>query len=208
MKEKVMNGLEKFSKAMLSPLSYISAAGLILVLGALLTSTSLSAMIPVLQWTPIKLLGQLIYNCIMVIINNLSLMFCVGIAAALAKKNKQQAAIIGLMSYFMYLTAGNVTLTQLGMLAEADPMVGLYGTGQSTVFGIQTVDMGVFGGIKRGRLAAHGSHSPRQTTLQPLPEIPPPIQPARRSSADPRAACGFHRDKTPCAGCGPPTGPS
>ena len=32
MKEKVMNGLEKFSKAMLSPLSYISAAGLILVL--------------------------------------------------------------------------------------------------------------------------------------------------------------------------------
>lgn len=90
MKEKVMNGLEKFSKAMLSPLSYISAAGLILVLGALLTSTSLSAMIPVLQWTPIKLLGQLIYNCIMVIINNLSLMFCVGIAAALAKK--EQAA--------------------------------------------------------------------------------------------------------------------
>ena len=150
MKEKVMNGLEKFSKAMLSPLSYISAAGLILVLGALLTSTSLSAMIPVLQWTPIKLLGQLIYNCIMVIINNLSLMFCVGIAAALAKKNKQQAAIIGLMSYFMYLTAGNVTLTQLGMLAEADPMVGLYGTGQSTVFGIQTVDMGVFGGILLG----------------------------------------------------------
>ena len=150
MKEKVMNGLEKFSKAMLSPLSYISAAGLILVLGALLTSTSLSSMIPVLQWTPIKLLGQLIYNCIMVIINNLSLMFCVGIAAALAKKNKQQAAIIGLMSYFMYLTAGNVTLTQLGMLAEADPMVGLYGTGQSTVFGIQTVDMGVFGGILLG----------------------------------------------------------
>ena len=59
MKEKVMNGLEKFSKAMLSPLSYISAAGLILVLGALLTSTSLSSMIPVLQWTPLKLLGQL-----------------------------------------------------------------------------------------------------------------------------------------------------
>ena len=94
MKEKVMNGLEKFSKAMLSPLSYISAAGLILVLGALLTSTSLSAMIPVLQWTPIKLLGQLIYNCIMVIINNLSLMFCVGIAAALAKKNKQAPAAV------------------------------------------------------------------------------------------------------------------
>lgn len=47
-------------------------------------------MIPVLQWTPIKLLGQLIYNCIMVIINNLSLMFCVGIAAALAKRTSSR----------------------------------------------------------------------------------------------------------------------
>ena len=52
MKEKVMNGLEKFSKAMLSPLSYISAAVLILVLGALLTSTSLSAMIPFCSGPP------------------------------------------------------------------------------------------------------------------------------------------------------------
>lgn len=153
MKDKIMNSLEKFSKAMLAPLSYISAAGLILVLGALLTSSSLAGMIPALNWTPIKLLGQLIYNCIMVIINNLSVMFCVGIAAALAKKNKHQAAIIALMSYLMYLTAGNVTLTQLGMLAAADPMVGLYGTGQSTVFGIQTVDMGVFGGIILGLAA-------------------------------------------------------
>lgn len=152
MKSKIMNALEKFSKAMLSPLSYISAAGLILVLGALLTSSSLAGMFPVLNWTPIKLLGQMIYNCIMVIVNNLSVMFCVGIAAALAKKNRHQAAIIALMSYLMYLTAGNVTLTQLGMLASADPLVGLYGTGQSTVFGIQTVDMGVFGGVILGLL--------------------------------------------------------
>ena len=165
MKEKVMNGLEKFSKAMLSPLSYISAAGLILVLGALLTSTSLSAMIPVLQWTPIKLLGQLIYNCIMVIINNLSLMFCVGIAAALAKKNKQQAAIIGLMSYFMYLTAGNVTLTQLGMLAEADPMVGLrvddiqkfYGNKGNLTKAIDHISFSVRKGEFLGIMGASGS---------------------------------------------------
>ena len=137
MKEKVMNGLEKFSKAMLSPLSYLGSSDP-LCWAHCLPAQALARFIPVLQWTPIKLLGQPIYNCIMVIINNLSLMFCVGIAAALAKKNKQQAAIIGLMSYFMYLTAGNVTLTQLGMLAEADPMVGLYGTGQS-ITGIQTV---------------------------------------------------------------------
>ena len=60
------------------------------MLGALLTSTSLSAMIPALQWTPIKLLGQLIYNCIMVIINNLSLMFCVASQRRLPKRTSSR----------------------------------------------------------------------------------------------------------------------
>ena len=153
MKAKIQDALETFSKAMLSPLSYLAAAGPLLVVGALLTSTSLSGLLPVLQWPPVRLLGQLLYNCILVIVNNLSLLFCVGIAAALARKNKQQAGFIALMSYFMYLTAGNITLTQLGMLAEADPLVGLYGTGQTTVFGIQSIDMGVFGGILLGAAA-------------------------------------------------------
>lgn len=150
MKQKVTNSLEKFSKAMLSPLSYVSAAGMILVLGALLTSSSLQGLLPFLKWQPLVLIGNLIYEGIMVIINNLSVLFCVGIAAVWAKKDKQQAAMIALMSYLMFLTASNVTLTQTGMLAEQQALIGLYGTGQSTVFGIQVVDMGVFGGIILG----------------------------------------------------------
>lgn len=153
--KKVRSSLEKFSKAMLVPLSYISAAGLILAFGALLTSSSLQDMIPVLKSTPVVLVGKLIYDGIMVIINNLSLMFCVGIAGAMARKDKQSAAFIALMSYLSFLTANNVTLTTLGMLKEQQPLIGLYGTGQSTVLGIQVVDMGVFGGIILGLLVAY-----------------------------------------------------
>ena len=72
MKQKITNALEKFSKAMLSPLTYVAAAGMILVVGALLTSSSLQGIFPFLTWKPIALIGQLIYNGIMVIINNLS----------------------------------------------------------------------------------------------------------------------------------------
>ena len=39
MKHRITAALERFSRAMLAPLSYLSAAGLLLVVGALLTST-------------------------------------------------------------------------------------------------------------------------------------------------------------------------
>lgn len=150
MKEKILNAMEKFSKAMVQPLSYVSVAGMILVIGVLLTNTSVTGLLPFLKWAPIQLIGNFLYQCIMVIINNLGLVFTVGIAAALAKKEKHQAAIIGLLSYLMFLTANNVTLSTNGMLAEASGMLGLVGTGQSSVLGIQVTDMGVFSGIILG----------------------------------------------------------
>ena len=42
MKHRITAALERFSRAMLAPLTYLSAAGLLLAGGALLTSTALS----------------------------------------------------------------------------------------------------------------------------------------------------------------------
>lgn len=69
--QKFLRRLERFSQSLLSPLSYLSAAGLLLVLGALLTSKPLCQALPVLQWAPLQLMGQLLYNGMMVLINNL-----------------------------------------------------------------------------------------------------------------------------------------
>ena len=152
MKQKITNALEKFSKAMLSPLTYIAAAGMILVLGAILTSSELQKLVPVLKTPVIALIGKLIYEGVMIIINNLSVFFCVGIASVMAKKDKQQAAMIALMSYLIFLKSSNVTLTQMNMLAQPDPLVGLFGTGQANTLGMQVMDMSVFGGIILGLL--------------------------------------------------------
>lgn len=154
MKNRITPALERFSKAMLAPLSYLSAAGLLLVAGALLTSTALAEALPFLRWAPVHLLGQIIYKCLTAVINNLSVLFCVGIAASLARREKHQAGLIALMSYLIYLTAGNVTLTELGRLAQPDALTGLYSAGQTTVLGIQTMDTGVFGGVLLGIAAA------------------------------------------------------
>lgn len=147
--------LEKFAKVMVQPLMYLSVAGIIMVVGVLLTNDAVRGMLPFLDWYPIQLFANLIYNCIFAIINNLSVVFAVGIAAALAKKDKHHAALIGLMSYLMYLVASNTILTMNATLADATGAFGLMGSGQSEILGIQNVDMNVFGGIIVGLLTGN-----------------------------------------------------
>src|SRR5699024_11790781 len=127
MKKKILNAMETFSKAMVQPLSYISVAGMLLVLGVLLTNDSIVQLLPFLNFGPIQTIGQLLYDSIMAIINNLGLIFVVGIAAALARKDKHQAALIGLMAYLIFLVGNNTTLQIKGQLAEANEMLGLFG---------------------------------------------------------------------------------
>ncbi|PBE18095.1 PTS transporter subunit EIIC [Clostridioides difficile] len=155
MKEKLLGGLETFAKAMVQPLMYLSSAGILMVVGVLLTNDMLLGVLPFFKWEPIQIFGILIYNCIMAIINNLAVIFAIGIPAALAKKEKHKAALIGFMSYIIYLTASNTMLTSLGQLAKESKILGLIGTGQATILGIQVVDTSVFGGIILGCIAGY-----------------------------------------------------
>lgn len=155
MKKKFMNTLEGFAKAMVQPLMYLSVGGIILAIGALLTNSVLTGLLPFLGWGPLQILGKLMYETVMVIINNLAVLFVIGIPAAMAKKEKHQAAIIGFMSYLMYLKTSNVILEYTGKLAEPTEMLGLIGTGQAEILGIQCVDMSVFGGIILGCLTGY-----------------------------------------------------
>ena len=150
MKEKIMGNLEKFAKAMVQPLMYMSAAGILIAISVLITNNTIKGALPFLQWGPIQGLGQTLYNAVMGIINNLSVIFVIGLPAALAKNEKHKAAIIGFMTYLMYLFSSNTLLTLTGKLAEPQPMLGLFGTGQTQISGIQCVDMSVFGGIILG----------------------------------------------------------
>lgn len=150
MKKRILAGLELISKSIVQPLMYLSVVGIIMVLGVLITNKSVIEFLPFLQWAPIQLFGNLVYTGMMAIINNLSGLFAIGIAAALAKKNKHHAAIISFISYIIFLTANNVSLETFDRLADPDPMLGLFGTGQGTVLGIQVLDTGVFSGIILG----------------------------------------------------------
>lgn len=154
MKQKILRALSRFSQAMLAPLGYLPAAGLALAVGALLSSEALAGAVPALSWAPLRFIGQLLYQGAMAIVNNLGVVLCVGAAAACAKKQRQEAALVVLMAYLVFLAAGNVSLKQLGLLAGASPTLGLYGTGQTTVLGVQVMDTGVTGALIIGLVSA------------------------------------------------------
>ena len=97
----------------------------------------------------------MMYQSVMTIINNLGVVFVIGIPAAFAKKDKHHAGIIGFMSYLMYLKTSNVLLEVTGKMAEPSEMLGLIGTGQAEILGIQCVDMSVFGGIILGCIVGY-----------------------------------------------------
>ena len=193
--QKFLRRLERFSQSLLSPLSYLSAAGLLLVLGALLTSKPLCQALPVLQWAPLQLVGQLLYNGMMVLINNLSVILCVGVAAVRAKTEKQDAALLALMAYLVFLTANHTALEALGLLAQPNGMTGLAGTGQTTILGIQVVDTGVASGIVLG-FAEILTYFAVFSVLIKAKDLPTPGREAALSAdqspyADPQEVCRF-----------------
>lgn len=87
-------------------------------------------------------------------LNNLSIIFCVGLTTAFAKNKKVDAAIISVIVYIVFLASNNAWLTSQNMLAKPGVM-DLFGTGQNTVLGFQVVDMNVFLGIILGCITGY-----------------------------------------------------
>ena len=145
MKEKFIKSASGFSKAIIQPVMFMAVTGILLSVCAILKLD----MMP--NFT--KTIGNFVFNILSGgMIGQLSVIFCVGIAAALAKpKYKTDAAILGIITYLIFLYANNSWLTVTNRLAAAGEQ-GLYGTGQGMVFGIQVTDMGVFLGISLGVL--------------------------------------------------------
>ena len=68
----------------------------------------------------------------------------------LANKKKSEAGFIGLLAFLVFINAMNRFMGLTGILVEGN----LSGTGQTTVLGVQVLDMGVFLGLMLGIIVA------------------------------------------------------
>lgn len=146
MKGKFAEAMQKFSRSIIVPVKFMAVMGLFLAISVILQMNFM----PLFLQT-IGTLGKTMMDSML---NNLALIFCVGIASSLANKKKVEAGLTGLISFLLFLAANNAWLTMNNLLAEPGEM-GLYGTGQGLVLGFQVVDMNVFLGMVIGCLVGY-----------------------------------------------------
>lgn len=151
MKEKFMNAMQKFSKAIFVPVLILPIAGILIAIGNIFTNQKLIERFAFMDNPITTGFGTILSASLVPILTNLGIIFCVGIALGLAKKKKAEAAFTSVLVYFVFLNAMNKFMELRGVLVEAEK---LSGTGQQMVLGVQVLDMGVFLGIILGIVTA------------------------------------------------------
>ena len=149
MKQKVMDAMQSFSRALMGPVLFLPIAGMLQAISSVMSNTALVTEGGVV-WT----LGKFINGGVGAVIGNLGVLFCVGIAMSLAKKRKADAAFLALVSYLVWLAANSRWLDVAGLTIAGDTASALYGTGQTICLGYHVTDMGVFLGMILGVVVA------------------------------------------------------
>ncbi|OOM81922.1 PTS system maltose- and glucose-specific EIICB component [Clostridium puniceum] len=146
MKEKLLSLSQKFSQAAVQPVMFLAIMGTGLAIAVIMQLSFMPSFI--------IFIGTLLKTMMNAMLNNLSIIFCVGLTTAFAKTKKVDAAIISLIVYIIFLAGNNAWLTSQNILAQPGAM-GLFGTGQNLVLGFQVVDMNVFLGIILGCITGY-----------------------------------------------------
>ena len=137
--------LQKVGQALMLPVALLPAAGLLLGIGNAAQQETMLNFMPFLSADWVQLTAMVMEDAGGIIFGNLPLIFAVGVAIGLAKDGAAAlAALVG------YLVLNQVMSSWLGITPDMltnDPSYAL-------VFGIPTLQTGVFGGIIVGLIAA------------------------------------------------------
>ena len=94
MKHRITAALERFSRAMLAPLRLSFGGGPAAGGGRTAYQCAAGRGAALFAVGAVQLAGGIIYKCLTAVISNLSVLFCTGLAAALAKRESIRAAFI------------------------------------------------------------------------------------------------------------------
>ena len=152
MKDKVFGVLQRIGRSFMLPIAILPIAGLLLGIGSSFTNATT---LETYGLTGILGEGTVLHALLVImssvgsaVFDNLPLIFAVGVAIGMAKKEKEVAALSSVIAYFVMNTAISAMLTVSGQIMENGEIAEtvLEGTITSSC-GIQTLQMGVFGGI-------------------------------------------------------------
>lgn len=146
-KASLMEIFQGLGKTFMLPVALLAFMGIILGIGSALSSQSMLDILPFLEAPVLQVIFRFMSTVGGFAFSYLPVMFAMAIPLGLARKEKGVAAFSGFVGYVVMNLSINFYLTETGNIANADLM---RESGQEMVFGIQTVSMGVLGGIIAG----------------------------------------------------------
>lgn len=162
MKEKksgqVFAALQQIGKSLFLPIAVLPFAGILLGIGSSFTNETTIATYGL---TGILHQGSILYGFMLMlsnagnaIFNNLALVFALAVALGMAKKEKGVAVLSAGIFYIVMLMTIQTLLTLDGSIVDGVISPDVKEGAIASMLGIQTLQMGVFGGIIAGVIAA------------------------------------------------------
>lgn len=155
MKDKIFGVLQRVGRSFMLPIALLPVAGLLLGIGSSFTNPTT---IETYHLGRVIYEGGLFYTILDImsktgsaIFDNLALLFAMGVAIGMAKKEKEVAALSGAIAFLVMNTAISALISAKGGVES------MAENSTTSVLGITTLQMGVFGGIivGLGMLALH-----------------------------------------------------
>ena len=155
MKDKIFGVLQRVGRSFMLPIAVLPVAGLLLGIGSSFTNETTIATYGLQgilgDGTVLHALLMIMSKAGNVIFDNLPIIFAVGVAIGMAKAEKEVAALSAMISFFVMHASINAVLLLAGkVLADGTIAPDVLEGTIASVCGIQTLQMGVFGGILVG----------------------------------------------------------
>ena len=152
MKDKIFGVLQRVGRSFMLPIAILPVAGLLLGIGSSFTNATT---IETYHLTGILGEGTIAHALLMImsrvgstVFDNLPLLFAIGVAIGMAKKEKEVAALSSVIAYLVMHTSIYALLLLHGEIAEDGQIADFVLEGSITsVCGIPSLQIGVFGGI-------------------------------------------------------------
>ncbi|MEG3032990.1 MAG: PTS transporter subunit EIIC, partial [Enterococcus sp.] len=144
LRTKVLSFLQELGKTFMFPVSTLAFMGILVGLGSSVTSEAMIEKLPFLGNDIIQFIFSFMNTVGGFGFTYLPVMFAMAIPFGMCKRNKGVGAIAAFAGYVAMNLSINFLLNYRGELADAENMKI---AGQNMVLGIQSIEMGVLGGI-------------------------------------------------------------
>ncbi|WP_295137646.1 PTS transporter subunit EIIC [uncultured Catenibacterium sp.] len=152
--DKLFSKLQRVGQSFMIPIAVLPVAGLLMGIGRSFTNETMIQAYH-LQFilgkgTPMNALFTVMSNAGNIVFDNLPVLFAVGIAMGMARHEKATAAFSALVAFFIMHASINSLLTINGIILDGKIADSVRLGTINTICGIQSLDIGVFGGMVVG----------------------------------------------------------